>query len=202
VAASRWLVAGLGNPDPEYEKTRHNVGVRVTDELARRLDGRFKRSKHHARVAEVRDGHDQVILAEPTTYMNESGRALAALTHYYDVPLDRTIVVHDELDLPFGAVRVKLGGGTAGHNGIADVARAITPAFVRVRVGVGRPPGRKDPVVFVLEPFAKREEAELPAIVDQAADAVQMVIRQDVGAAQTRFNKRAGPGGDEGAPVD
>lgn len=196
-------MAGLGNPDPEYERTRHNVGVRVTDELARRVDGRFKRSKHHARVAEVRDGDTPVILAQPTTYMNESGRALAALTRYYDVPLERTIVVHDELDLPFGAVRVKLGGGAAGHNGIADVARAITPDFVRVRVGIGRPPGRKDPVVFVLEPYAKREEEELPAIVDAAADAVLSVIRDGVGAAQTRFNKRPGSGGDEGAaPVD
>ena len=196
--AARWLVAGLGNPGPEYAKTRHNIGVRVSDELVRRLDGRFKRSKHHALVAQVRDGDTPVILALPQTYMNESGRALAALTRWYDVPLERTIVVHDELDLPFGAVRVKLGGGTAGHNGIADVARAITPNFVRVRVGIGRPPGRKDPVDFVLEPYAKREEAELPAIVDQAADAVLAVIREGVGAAQTLYNKR--PGGDGSAP--
>ena len=190
--AARWLVAGLGNPGPEYAKTRHNVGVRVTDELADRLDARFKRSKHQALVAEARDGDTPVILAQPQTYMNESGRALAALTRYYDVSLERTIVVHDELDLPFGAVRVKLGGGSAGHNGVSDVASAITPDFVRVRVGIGRPPGRKDPVDYVLEPYAKREEADLPAIVDAAADVVLAVIREGIGPAQTRYNKRPG----------
>jgi len=112
------------------------------------------------------------------------------LVRYYDVPIAHVIVIHDELDLPFAAVRVKLGGGTAGHNGVSDVASAIGPGFVRVRVGIGRPPGRKDPVDFVLEPYAKREETNMPAVVDAAADAVLMVLREGVGAAQTVYNKR------------
>jgi PTH1 family peptidyl-tRNA hydrolase len=123
--------------------------------------------------------------------MNESGRAVARLARYYDVPSERIIVAHDELDLPFGVVRVKLGGGTAGHNGLGSVAETVGPDFVRVRVGVGRPPGRKDPVDFVLEPFTKKEESEVPAIVDLAADAVLKVIREGVGPAQTQFNQRA-----------
>ena len=188
--ATRWLVAGLGNPGPEYSRTRHNVGFRVADDLARRLGARFKRSKHSAQVADARDGDAQLILAKPQTFMNDSGRALAALARYYDVPLDHVIVVHDELDLPFGAVRVKLGGGTAGHNGVNDVARAIGPGFVRVRVGIGRPSGRKDPIDFVLELYGKREEAEVPATVDLAADAVLTVVREGVSSAQTIFNKR------------
>jgi len=186
----RWLIAGLGNPGPEYERTRHNLGFRVADELAARLDARFKRSKHQALVAEARDGDTRLVLAKPTTFMNDSGRSVALLARYYDVPPERIVVVHDELDLPFGVVRVKLGGGTAGHNGVHDVASAIGPDFVRVRIGIGRPPGRKDPVAFVLEPFGKREEAEVPAIVDLGADAVLTVLREGVSAAQTAFNKR------------
>ena len=188
--AARWLVAGLGNPGPEYERTRHNVGFRVADELASRLGAKFKRAKQSALLADARDGDDTLLLAKPQTFMNESGRALAGLTRYHDVPLERVIVVHDELDLPFGSIRVKLGGGAAGHNGVADVACAIGNGFIRVRVGIGRPPGRKDPVAFVLEPYRKAEEAEMPAIVDRAADAVLAVVREGVGPAQTFYNQR------------
>jgi peptidyl-tRNA hydrolase, PTH1 family len=188
--AARWLVAGLGNPGPEYERTRHNVGFRVSDELARRLDGKFKRSKHSALVADVRDDGEHLLLAKPQTFMNESGRAVASLMRYHDVPLERVIVVHDELDLPFASVRVKLGGGTAGHNGVADVAAAIGNGFARVRVGIGRPPGRKDPVAFVLEPYRKAEDKDVPAIVDRAADAVLAIVREGIGPAQTLYNQR------------
>ncbi len=163
----------------------------VADELASRLDARFKRSKHKALVAETHDGDDRLVLAKPQTYMNESGRAVAALSRFYKVPPERIIVVHDELDLPFGVVRVKLGGGAGGHNGIASVMSAIGPDFVRVRLGIGRPPGRKDPVDFVLEPFRKREEPGVPAMVGAGGDAVQMVLREGVGRAQTAFNRRA-----------
>ena len=192
--SSLYLVAGLGNPDSEYEGTRHNIGFPCVDELADRLDaGKFKRSrKHSALVAEGRDGDERLVLAKPQTYMNLSGRSVASLMRFYKVPLERVIVVHDELDLPFGVVRVKLGGGTAGHNGLGSVAEAIGVGFARVRVGIGRPPGRKDPVDFVLEPFAKREQLEVPAIVDRAADAVLAVVRDGVGAAQTEFNRREG----------
>jgi peptidyl-tRNA hydrolase, PTH1 family len=195
--AERTLVAGLGNPGPEYERTRHNIGFRVADELARRLDATFKRSKHEALTAEAHDGDTPLLIAKPQTYMNDSGRAVSGLARYYRVPPERTIVVHDELDLPFGVVRVKLGGGTAGHNGVSDVASAIGTGFARVRIGVGRPPGRKDPVDFVLEPFSKREEAEVSAIVDLGADAVLAILRDGISAAQTAFNQRVSEG-----PVD
>jgi PTH1 family peptidyl-tRNA hydrolase len=195
--AERALVAGLGNPGPEYERTRHNIGFRVVDELARRFDATFKRSKHEALTAEARDGDTPLLLVKPQTFMNDSGRAVSALARYYRVPPERIIVVHDELDLPFGIVRVKLGGGTAGHNGVSDVASAIGTGFARVRIGIGRPTGRKDPVDFVLEPFTKQEEAEAPAIVDLGTDAVLAILRDGISAAQTAFNKR----GSEG-PVD
>jgi PTH1 family peptidyl-tRNA hydrolase len=190
--ADRTLIGGLGNPGPEYERTRHNLGFLVADELADRLGAKkFKRSKHHALVAEARDGDTSLILAKPQTFMNASGRAVAALARYYRVPPERIVVVHDELDLPLGTVRVKLGGGTAGHNGVADVASAIGPDFARVRLGIGRPSGRKDPVQWVLEPFSKREAAEVPAIVDLGVDAVLSILRDGISAAQTAFNKRA-----------
>lgn len=185
------LIAGLGNPDPEYEGTRHNLGFLVADELASRFGARFKRSKHEARVAEARDGDARVLLAKPQTFMNNSGRAIAALSRFYKVPNDRIIVVHDELDLPFGVVRVKFGGGAGGHNGVLSVTQSIGPDFVRVRLGIGRPSGRKDPVDFVLEPFRKIEEPEVPAIVGSGADAVEMILREGLGPAQTEFNRRA-----------
>jgi peptidyl-tRNA hydrolase, PTH1 family len=189
--ADLWLIAGLGNPDPEYERTRHNLGFMVADELTGRLDARFKRSKHEAFVAEARDDEARLILAKPQTYMNESGRSVAALSRFYKVPPERTVVVHDELDLPFGVLRVKVGGGPGGHNGVVSVIQAIGADFVRVRLGIGRPPGRKDPVNFVLENFRKAEQPEVPAIVGAGADAVLMVLREGVGPAQTFFNRRA-----------
>ena len=186
------LVAGLGNPGSEYERTRHNLGFLTVDVLAERLRaGKLKRSrKHSALVAEARDGDDRLVLAKPQTFMNLSGRSIASLMNFYKVPLGDVIVVHDELDLPFGVVRVKLGGGTAGHNGLRSIVPAIGSDFVRVRVGIGRPAGRKDPVDFVLESFSKSEASEVPAIVDRAADAVLSVIHEGVGAAQTEFNRR------------
>ena len=189
--ADRTLIVGLGNPGPEYERTRHNLGFLVVDELAGRFGAKkFKRSKHHAAVADARDGDTPLVLAKPQTYMNESGRAVAALSNYYRVPLERTVVVHDELDLPFGTVRVKLGGGTAGHNGVADVVSAIGPDFARVRLGIGRPAGRKDPVRWVLEPFSKHEGEQVPAIVDRGADAVLAILHEGISAAQTSYNQR------------
>ena len=190
--SSLYLVAGLGNPGPEYDRTRHNLGFLTVDELALRLGaGRFKRSrKHSSLVAETRDGDGRLVLAKPQTFMNVSGRAIAALMGFYKVELDHVVVVHDELDLPFVTVRVKIGGGTAGHNGLRSIVGAVGDGFVRVRLGIGRPSGRKDPVAFVLEAFTKAEADAVPGIIDRAADAVQMVIRQGVGPAQTEFNKR------------
>lgn len=186
-----YLVAGLGNPGPEYERTRHNLGFLTVDELATRLGaGKFKRSKHSSLVTETRDGDDKIVLAKPQTYMNVSGRAIASLMGYYKAELDHVIVVHDELDLPFETVRVKLGGGTAGHNGLRSIVQSVGDGFVRVRLGIGRPSGRKDPVDFVLEGFTKAESEAVSGIVDRAADAVQMVVGKGVGPAQTEFNKR------------
>ncbi|MGH2794275.1 MAG: aminoacyl-tRNA hydrolase [Actinomycetota bacterium] len=190
--SSLYLVAGLGNPGSEYERTRHNLGFLTVDELASRLDaGKLKRTrKHSAFVAEAHDGDGRLVLAKPQTMMNLSGRSIASLMGFYKVPLENVIVVHDELDLPFGVVRVKLGGGTAGHNGLRSIVQAVGDGFVRVRLGIGRPMGRKDPVAFVLEAFTKAEAEAVPGIVDRAADAVLMVAREGVGAAQTEFNKR------------
>ena len=189
--SSLYLVAGLGNPGAEYERTRHNLGFLTVDELAARLGaGTFKRSKHSSLVAEARDGDDRLVLAKPQTYMNVSGRAIASMMGYYKAELDHVVVVHDELDLPFGTVRVKLGGGTAGHNGLRSIVQSVGDGFIRVRLGIGRPSGRKDPVDFVLEAFSKAEAEAVPGVVDRAADAVQTVAREGVGAAQTEFNKR------------
>jgi peptidyl-tRNA hydrolase, PTH1 family len=185
-----FAVVGLGNPGPEYDTTRHNLGFLVVDELARRLDARLKRSKHSALVAETRDGDMRIVLAKPQTYMNSSGRAVAALMRFYKAEPSDVVVVHDELDLPFGTVRVKQGGGTAGHNGLNSVATAIGPDFARVRIGIGRPSGRRDPVDFVLDTFTKREAADVPAIVDRAADAVLAIVREGISPAQTSFNRR------------
>jgi PTH1 family peptidyl-tRNA hydrolase len=185
------LVAGLGNPGPRYERTRHNVGFLTADLLAGRLGASFKKSRQHALLAEARDDDVRLLLAKPQTYMNESGRAVGALARYRKIPTERIIAVHDELDLSFGTVRVKLGGGTAGHNGLNSIAEVIGPGFARVRIGVGRPPGRMDPVDFVLAAFSAREEEALPGIIERAADAVIAIVRDGISAAQTFYNVRA-----------
>lgn len=182
-----WLVVGLGNPGPEYERTRHNVGQMVAAELARRVGSGFTRHKANARVAEGRTvvPGPRYVLALPNTYMNVSGPPVAALARFYKTDASRVVVVHDELDIPFDTVRLKSGGGHGGHNGIRDVARALgTPDFARVRVGIGRPPGRQDPAEFVLRPFSTDERAVLPNLVGEAADAVELIAGRGLEAAQ------------------
>lgn len=189
-----WLVAGLGNPGDGYARTRHNLGARVADELADAAGARFRKTRFvPVEVAEVRvDGH-LVWLAKSHRYMNEAGPTYASIAKKHDVPPERVIAVHDEIDLPFGAMRLKLGGGTAGHNGLKSLQQALrTPEFLRVRLGVGRPPGRQDPADFVLQPFAKRDEADVAILVDDGADAVRALIVEGLEAAQDRCN-RAGP---------
>lgn len=184
-----WLVVGLGNPGPEYADTRHNAGARAVEVLATRLGAKLKRSRASALAAEARAGEVRLILARPTTYMNDSGRAVARLVAYYKVPLDRIVVIYDEIDLAFGRLRVRAGGGTAGHQGVSSIVAALGSAeFARVRIGVGRPPGRKDPADFVLEPFSSREREEAAVLVEEAADAALEIVRQGVTAAQNRFN--------------
>lgn len=188
----RWLVAGLGNPGPEYDRTRHNVGFRVCDLLAERLGARFKSGKHNAFVAETRDGDVPLVLAKPLTYMNLVGNSIAPMAKYFKVPPARVVAVHDEIDLPLGDVRIKIGGGTAGHNGLRSLVSSLgTNEFLRVRVGVGRPPGRKEAADHVLAAFSKQEEKELPFLIDASADAVQLILREGAERAQNAINTRA-----------
>lgn len=180
------LVVGLGNPGPAYAKTRHNVAFMVADVLAARIGSAFK--VHKKSGAEVVTGQlagAPVVLAKPRCYMNESGRQVGPLAKFYSVPPGRIVVIHDELDIDFGRIRLKVGGGEGGHNGLRSVASALgSKDFQRVRIGVGRPPGRKDPAAFVLESFNAAERAELPTICEQAADATELLIAQGLEPAQ------------------
>jgi PTH1 family peptidyl-tRNA hydrolase len=180
------LVVGLGNPGPAYAKTRHNLGFMVADVLAGRIGSAFKvHKKSGAEVVTGRLAGASVVLAKPRCYMNESGRQVGPLAKFYSVPPQRIVVIHDELDIDFGRIRLKLGGGEGGHNGLRSVASALgTKDFQRVRIGVGRPPGRKDPAAFVLETFTAAERTEVPTICEQAADATELLIAQGLEPAQ------------------
>ncbi|HWK20204.1 MAG TPA: aminoacyl-tRNA hydrolase [Microbacteriaceae bacterium] len=188
------LVVGLGNPGTTYAGNRHNVGQMVLDVLADRARLTYKSHKAGAVVAEgrLRPGGPRVILAKPASYMNLSGGPVAQLARFFKVPVDRVVVVHDELDIDFDTVRIKVGGGHGGHNGIRDVsARLGTPDYVRVRVGIGRPPGRMDAADFVLKDFGTDERKSLPNLLEDAADAVEAIVDDGVLAAQNRVNQRA-----------
>ena len=191
-----WLVVGLGNPGPTYAGTRHNVGYLVTDELARRMGATWRKHKSgHADVVEGRlgppgsDAAARVVLVRARCYMNESGGPVKALARFYKVAPEHLVAVHDELDLPFGALRTKLGGGDNGHNGLRSLRSSLaTGDFFRVRAGVGRPPGRQDPADFVLSAYSSAERKELPLQVDRAADAVESLIEHGLETTQQRFN--------------
>ncbi|HZS23028.1 MAG TPA: aminoacyl-tRNA hydrolase [Pseudonocardiaceae bacterium] len=180
------LVVGLGNPGPNYARTRHNLGYLVADRLAARLGSTFKTHKRSgADIVTGRLAGCSVVLAKPRSYMNESGRQVAPLAKFYSVPPADIVVIHDDLDLDFGRIRLKLGGGEGGHNGLRSVAAALgTKDFQRVRIGIGRPPGRKDPAAFVLENFTPSERAEVPTICEQAADATELLIELGLEPAQ------------------
>ncbi|MBO0853464.1 MAG: aminoacyl-tRNA hydrolase [Nocardia sp.] len=184
------LVVGLGNPGPEYERTRHNAGFLVVDVLAERIGGRFSvHKKSGADLVEARLDGRKVLLAKPRTYMNVSGRPVAALARFFSIPATEVVVIHDELDLPFGVVRLKRGGGEGGHNGLRSISNALsTKDYARVRFGVGRPPGRQDPADFVLKPFAAPERKEVPVVAEQAADAVELLLRVGMEAAQNQMH--------------
>jgi PTH1 family peptidyl-tRNA hydrolase len=184
------LVVGLGNPGPNYAKTRHNVGFVVADILAARMGAKFKVHKRSgAEAVTGRLAGRSVVLAKPRVYMNESGRQVVPLANFYSVPPADVIVVHDELDIDFGRIRLKVGGGEGGHNGVRSVASALgTKDFQRVRIGIGRPPGRKDPAAFVLENFTAAERAEVPVICEQAADATELLIQLGLEAAQNQVH--------------
>lgn len=183
-----WIVVGLGNPGPEYAGNRHNVGFLVVESLAG--PGRFKTHKRaRALVCEGQVAGNRAVLVKPTTYMNESGQAVSSLCSFFQVSPDRVIAVHDELDLPFGSMRLKLGGGDNGHNGLKSLRRSLgTGDFFRARVGIGRPPGRMDPAAFVLRDFAAAERGEVPELVTRVADAVVALMTQGLDRAQSEFN--------------
>lgn len=184
------LVVGLGNPGPQYAKTRHNVGFMVADVLAARIGVPFKvHKKSGAEVATGRLGGRSVVLAKPRCYMNESGRQIGPLAKFYSIAPDDVIVIHDELDIDFGKVRLKLGGGEGGHNGLRSVANALgSKDFQRVRIGIGRPPGRKDPAAFVLEPFSSTERTEVPTLCELAADATGLLAEVGLEPAQNQVH--------------
>ena len=187
-----YLVVGLGNPGPAYRGNRHNAGAMVLDLLAGRVGGRFKAHRGRADVVESRLGPlpgRRAVLAKPRSYMNDSGGPVLALREFYKVPAERIVVVHDELDLPYGDLRLKRDGGDNGHNGLRSVTRSLgSRDYLRVRVGIGRPPGRMDPADYVLRDFSPAERKELDLHLERAADAVEALVLDGLEPAQNRFN--------------
>ena len=194
VASGVWLVVGLGNPGREYEQNRHNIGFHVADLLAARLGIRFAR--HRRAVAEVGEGRlgvgvdaPRVVLAKPMTYMNLSGGPVAALRQFYKIAPAQVLALHDELDLPFGQVRAKFGGGEGGHNGLRSMSQSLgTKDYARTRFGTGRPPGRQDPADFVLSDFSSVQRKELDFLIDRAADIAEAIMTNGVEWAQNQFH--------------
>ncbi|GII21229.1 aminoacyl-tRNA hydrolase [Planosporangium mesophilum] len=191
---SPWLVVGLGNPGPEYAGNRHNAGFLVADLLAKRVGARFSRNRRV--VAEAAEGRlgvgvdaPRLVLVKPMTYMNLSGGPVAGLAQFYKVPVGRIIAIHDELDIPYGQLRLKIGGGEGGHNGLRSMSRSLgSKEYVRVRFGIGRPPGRQDPADYVLSDFSSAERKELDYLVDRAADAVEAVVERGLETAQNTYH--------------
>lgn len=188
-SAGPWLVIGLGNPGPRYAGNRHNAGFLVVDLLAERCRGRFKRHRSRADVAEEHLAGTRCVLAKPQTYMNDSGAAVAGLAKFYKAEPDRIVVIHDELDIDYGMLRVKFGGGDNGHNGLKSIRRSLGHGeFYRVRFGVGRPPGRQEPIDYLLRDFSTGERKELDYFVDRAADAVESLLVAGLEQTQNLFN--------------
>ncbi len=188
----RWLIIGLGNPGPEYAGNRHNAGRMVAGLLADRMGASFRRHRSGADIAEGTLAGRPVTLGIARSYMNLSGGPVAALRGFYKIPPSRIVVIHDELDVPFGEIRLKFGGGAGGHNGLRSVSAALgSPDYFRVRFGIGRPPGRMDPAVFVLRDFSAAERKELPLLIERGADAVEALLRDGLEPAQNAFHAPA-----------
>jgi peptidyl-tRNA hydrolase, PTH1 family len=191
-ATAPFLVVGLGNPGKEYAKNRHNVGFMVADLIAERIGAKFGR--HRRAVAEVAEGRlgfggPRFVLVKPLTYMNLSGGPTVALAQFYKVPPAQIIAVHDELDIPYGQIRAKIGGGEGGHNGLRSMSKSLgTKDYARVRFGIGRPPGRQDPADYVLSDFSGAERKELDFLVDRAADVVEAIVLEGVEWAQNKYH--------------
>jgi len=195
VSEGPFLVVGLGNPGPGYAGNRHNVGAMVLAELAARAGVRLsagKGARARALSGEGRLVGRRVVLAQPLTYMNESGGPVRRLLDYHHLPATDLVVVHDELDIPFEAVRLKRGGGEGGHNGLRSISRSTgTKEYVRVRVGIGRPPGRQDPADFVLKDFSATERKTLDLLVAEAADAAELLLERGLETAQNVVHPRS-----------
>ena len=183
-----WLVVGLGNPGPEYAGNRHNIGFMVADLLAGRIGARFKAHRSRNQVVEGRLAGQRVVLAKPTSFMNLSGGPVTGLRDFYKAPLERLVVVHDELDIDYATLRIKRGGGDNGHNGLKSVTKSLGPDYYRIRAGIGRPPGRMAVADFVLKDFSSTERKELDWFVDRAADAVEALLAEGLERAQTTYN--------------
>jgi len=186
-----WLVAGLGNPGPGYAGNRHNVGAMALAELADRHGAKFSRHRTTTMLAEahVRPGGPKLVLVRPLSYMNTSGGPVSSAAAYFGIPPERTILLHDDIDLPFETIKLKADGGHGGQNGVRDVIKALsTPQFVRVRIGVGRPQGRQEAADYVLRDFPAAERARLPFVLSDAADAVELIVEEGLLAAQQRVH--------------
>ncbi|HAY42899.1 MAG TPA: aminoacyl-tRNA hydrolase [Micrococcaceae bacterium] len=191
MSSDTWLVAGLGNPGPGYAGNRHNVGQMVLDELAKRVGSKFKTHPSRAQIIQGRIsvGGPRVVLAKPMTYMNLSGGPVANLAKFFGIGVENLIVVHDEIDIPFDTVKLKRGGGEGGHNGLRDISKAMgSKDYLRVRAGVGRPAGRMDTADWVLQDFSKSEKQNLPFLIDNSADAVELLMSSGLEAAQGKFH--------------
>jgi len=186
-----WLVVGLGNPGPTYATTRHNIGYMVADVLAARMGGRFK--KHTSGRGDVVEGRlagEHVVLGRARSYMNESGGPVSTLAKFYGVEPDHVIAIHDELDIDFGMLRIKFGGGDNGHNGLKSMRQSLGSGdFYRVRVGIGRPPGRQDVHDFVLKAYSSTERKDLPTYIEEAADAIESLVTVGLDRTQSAFNR-------------
>lgn len=183
-----WLIAGLGNPGPKYAGTRHNIGFAVLDRLAERFGPTAWQSKHKGQLAQVRIGNDVAVLIKPSTYMNLSGDSVQPAAAFYKLPLEKVVVVHDDIDLKLGQIKLKTGGGHGGQNGIRHIAQRMGADFPRVRCGVGRPTGSRDAAGHVLSGFAKNEAQEAEMLIDDAAGAVETLVREGLLAAQNRYH--------------
>jgi PTH1 family peptidyl-tRNA hydrolase len=189
MADDSWLIVGLGNPGPDYAGNRHNAGFFVVDLLAQRMGAKFKAHKGRADLVEGRLAGQRALLVKPKAYMNESGGPVASMRDFFKVPVERIVVVHDELDIPYGSLRVKLGGGDNGHNGLKSMRKSLgSGEFYRVRFGIGRPPGRMDPAAFVLKDFSSVERKELDFFVDRAADAVGSLLSDGLERARNSYH--------------
>ena len=191
--ANRWLIVGLGNPGPEYANTRHNIGALVVERMAAQSQAKFSAHKARADIAEIRLGvggeTPVLILARPRSYMNESGGPVKALADYFSIAPDQIIVLHDELDIEFNSIRVKLGGGDNGHNGLKSVTQSLgSGEYYRIRMGIGRPLGQQDPADFVLKQFASQEKKDLEVFLAEGGDAIESLITQGLEKTQQDFN--------------